>query len=219
MAEKPTSDDVGDIGARIYTVRGQKVLTDFDLAKIYSVTTKRLNEQVKRNAKRFPDDFMFRLTLHEWEDLSSQFASSSSTNRSQIATSPSENKDLRSQNATSSLHGGRRYMPYVFTEHGAVMAANILKSESAIQMSVFVVRAFVKMRTMLNDTRDLARRLAALEKDLTERLDVHESAIVSILQRVMDVIDPPAFPEPPSRKIGFKVKERFSAYGSKGKPG
>ncbi len=110
-------------------------------------------------------------------------------------------------------------MPYVFTEHGAVMAANILKSESAIQMSVFVVRAFVKMRTMLNDTRDLARRLAALEKDLTERLDVHESAIVSILQRVMDVIAPPAFPEPPSRTIGFKVKERFSAYGSKGKTG
>jgi hypothetical protein len=128
MAEKSTSDDVGDIGARIHTVRGQKVLTDFDLAKIYGVTTKRLNEQIKRNAKRFPGDFMFRLTLQEWEDLSSQFASSCSAMRSQIATGPSKNKDLRSQNATSSIHGGRRYMPYVFTEHGAVMAANILKS-------------------------------------------------------------------------------------------
>jgi len=86
------------------------------------------------------------------------------------------------------------------------MAATILKSERAIQMSIFVVRAFVTMRAMLNDTRNLARRLAALEKELTERLDVHESAIVSILQRIMDVIDPPAFPEAPRRKIGFNAK-------------
>jgi hypothetical protein len=86
-------------------------------------------------------------------------------------------------------------------------------------MSVFVVRAFVKMRAMLNNTRKLARRLATLEKELTERLDVHESAIVSILQRVMDVIDPPTFQEPSRRKIGFKVKERSAAYGTEGKTG
>ncbi len=95
------------------------------------------------------------------------------------------------------------------------MAATVLNSPPAVQMSVFVVRAFVKMRGMLNDTRDLARRLAALERELKERLDVHESAIVSILQRVMDIIDPPAFPGPPSKKIGFKVKEQSTKYTAK----
>ena len=96
-------------------------------------------------------------------------------------------------------------MPYVFTEHGAVMAANILNSKRAAQMSVFVVRAFVKMRSVLSDTRELAGKLAALEKELKERLDVHEAAIVTILQRVMDIIDPPALPEPPKKQIGFQA--------------
>jgi hypothetical protein len=191
MDEKPSKDAIEDIGTRIYTIRGQKVLTDFDLAIIYGITTKRLNEQVKRNAKRFPADFMFQLTSNELHALRSQNATSNSTNRSQNATG-------------SQRHRDPRFMPYVFTEHGAVMAANILKSERAIQMSVFVVRAFVKMRAMLNDTRDFALRLEALEKELTERLDVHESAIVGILQRVMDIIEPPTFTEPPRRKIGFK---------------
>jgi hypothetical protein len=92
------------------------------------------------------------------------------------------------------------------------MAANILNSSRAVQMSVFVVRAFVRMRRLLSDTQDLARRLAQLEKELKERLDVHESAIVSILQRVMDVIDPPALPAPPRKSIGFHVKERPARY-------
>jgi hypothetical protein len=105
-----------------------------------------------------------------------------------------------------------------FTEHGAIMAANVLNSPRAVQMSVFVVRAFVKMRGLLGDTRELSRRLTALEQELKERLDVHETAIVSILQRIMDMINPPAPPTPPPRKsIGFHAKERAAKYQVKGK--
>ena len=165
----------------ILTIRGQKVILDSDLAALYGVPTFRFNEAVKRNRKRFPDDFMFQLTTEELAALTSQIAMSK-TGR-----------------------GGRRTLPYAFTEHGAVMAANILHSEKAIQMSVFVVRAFLKMRALLGDKRELARQLAALEKELKQRLDIHEAAIVTILQRVMDIIDPPAEPPPPLKpKIGFK---------------
>jgi hypothetical protein len=163
----------------IYELRGQKVMLDVDLARIYGVPTKRLNEQIKRNRERFPADFAFQLTAKE-------------------------SAALRSQNATSSSHGGRRYLPWVFTEHGAIMAANVLNSARAVQMSVFVVRAFLKMRALLGDKRELAKQLAALEKELKQRLDVHEAAIVTILQRVMDIIEPPALPpEPPKPRIGF----------------
>jgi hypothetical protein len=189
----------------ILTVRGQKVILDADLAFLYGVETKRLNEAVKRNADRFPDDFAFRLIQQEVALLKSQFATSSSdVNRSQIA--------------TGSAHGGRRKLPMVFTEHGAIMAANVLNSPRAVQMSVFVVRAFVRMRGLLGDTRELAGRLAALEKELKERLDVHETAIVDILRRIMDLINPPAPPEPPPRKsIGFHAKERSAKYQVEGK--
>ena len=176
------------IEQRIYTVRGQRVMLDADLAAVYGVLTRNLNKAVKRNADRFPDDFVFQPT-------------------------PQEFINLKFQIGTSSLgHGGRRKPTWVFTEHGAVMAANILNSKRAAQMSVFVVRAFVKMRSVLSDTRELAAKLAALEKDLKERLDVHEAAIVSILQRVMDIIDPPAMPEPPKKQIGFLLKESPARY-------
>lgn len=105
-----------------------------------------------------------------------------------------------------------RKLPWVFTEHGAVMAANILHSERAVQMSVFVVRAFIRMRAALADNRELARKLAALEKEIKARLDVHESAIVDTLQRLMEIIDPPPLPEPPKRQIGFQVKESGRRY-------
>ena len=131
------------IDSMIVTVRGLKVILDRDLAAIYGVPTFRFNEAVKRNRRRFPSDFMFQVTVHELAALTSQIAIS---------------KPGR---------GGRRTLPYAFTEHGAVMAANILRSEKAIQMSVFVVRAFVKMRAMLVAQKDLASKLAALEKTLT----------------------------------------------------
>ena len=173
----------------IYEIRGQKVMLDRDLAAVYGVTTGNLNKAVKRNCDRFPEDFAFQLTRQEVANL-----------RFQIGIS-------------SSRHGGRRYLPYVFTEHGALMAANVLNTRRAAQMSVFVVRAFIKMRVALSDTRELARKLAGLEKELKERLNVHEAAIVTILQRVMDMIDPPALPEPPPRKgIGFQAKEAKARY-------
>jgi phage regulator Rha-like protein len=106
-----------------------------------------------------------------------------------------------------------KYLPYAFTEHGAIMAANVLDSPRAVQMSVFVVRAFIRMRTALADTRELARKLADLERDLKARLDVHESAIVGILQRVMEVLAPPVLPAPrPRRRIGFGVEEARPVY-------
>src|SRR5262245_55053876 len=167
----------------IVTIRGEKVILDVDLARIYGVSVSRLKEQVKRNKDRFPDDFLFRLTKQEWESI----------------------QRLRSQNAIVKKGRGshRKYLPIVFSEHGAIMAANVLNSPRAVQMSVFVIRAFIRMRGMLADNKELARRLAELEKALKKRLDVHETAIVGILQRIMDLIDPPALPEPKKKPIGF----------------
>ena len=177
------SNQLAVITPVIRTLCGQKVILDADLARIYGVTTKRLNEQVKRNAKRFPPDFLFQLTAKEVDSL-----------RSQIATL----KSGRGQH--------RKFLPYAFTENGAVMAANVLNSPAAVRMSVFVVRAFVKMRELLGGTKELAKQLAALEKQLTARLNVHESVIVDVLRRVMDILDPPPLPEPPRRRIGFHVE-------------
>lgn len=184
------------------TIRGQKVILDADLAAIYGVSTKRLNEQVKRNADRFPRDFAFQLTPSEWANVKSQ-AAEPPDNRSQIATGSQKHRDPR-------------FPPQAFTEHGAIMAATVLNSPRAVQMSVFVVRAFVKMRAAFSDNRDLARKLAALEPELKNRLDVHEVAIVEILQRVMAIVDPPPPtpepPEPPHPEIGFHVKEDAVPY-------
>jgi len=169
----------------IRTIRGQKVILDSDLARIYGVTTKRLNEQIKRNADRFPPDFLFQLTDEELESLSSM--------RSQFATAYKRNV---------------RFLPYAFTEHGAIMAANVLNSPEAVRMSVFVVRAFARMRELLGSNKELARQLADLEKKLTARLDAHEVAIIEVLRRVMDILDPappPPKPGPPKRRIGFHV--------------
>ena len=195
MAEELTRYEAGDIGAKIYTVRGHKVIVDFDLAEMYGVTTKRLNEQVRRNEKRFPVDFMFRLTHQEWEDLRSQNATSSSANRSQIATG-------------SQRHRDPRFMPYVFTEHGAVMAANILKSERAIQMSICVVRAFVRLRQMLSASRELANKLHELET----RIAGHDESIGVLFDAIRALMQEP---DKPKRKIGFTAKEKRAGYAVK----
>ena len=172
-----------------------------DLARIYGVSTKRLNEQVKRNKERFPADFAFQLTVKESAAVRSQIATSSSQEAESEESVPN-----RSQIATGSQkHRDPRLRPYAFTEHGAIMAANVLNSARAVQMSVFVVRAFLKMRSLLGDKRELAKQLAALEKELKQRLDIHEAAIVTLLQRVMDIIDPPSPPVAPDKpKIGFR---------------
>ena len=190
-----------DITTLITTVRGKRAILDADLARIYGVPTRRLNEQVRRNTDRFPSDFAFVLTEQEVADLKSQIATSSY-------------KGNRSQFVTSSTHGGRRKLPMVFTEHGAIMAATVLRSKRAIQMSVFVVRAFIRMRQMLIEQRDLARKLAALEKELTARLDIHETAINEILGQIRRLLSPPSGPEPPKKRIGFVVEEPHVPYGS-----
>ena len=191
-SNKLTTDQLGRL---IYEIRSERVMLDSDLASIYGVETKALNRAVKRNRDRFPKDFVFQLTEDEWKNLRYQTGTASSSR---------EHQSLRYQIGTSSSgHGGRRNRPYVFTEHGAIMAANVLNSRRAVQMSVFVVRAFLKMRALLGDKRELAQKLASLEKELKKRLDVHEAVIVTILQRVMDIIDPPVAPEPPKPHIGF----------------
>jgi len=169
------------IEARIHLLRGQRVILDHDLAEIYGIKTRVLNQAVRRNKQKFPVDFMFQLTREE------------------------TNTVLGSRSQTVTLKRGRniKYRPYAFTEHGAIMAANILKSSRAVQMSVFVVRAFIKMRRMLTDNKELAHKLAQLERELKKRLDLHETAIVGILQRIMDLIDPPTGPEPTRRRIGY----------------
>jgi hypothetical protein len=178
----------------IRTIRGQKVILDYDLARIFGVPTHRFNEAIKRNRDRFPDDFLFRLTAEEFKFLTSQSAIlEPSTNLSQFAIGSLKHRDPR-------------HLPYAFTENGAIMAANVLNSPEAVRMSVFVVRAFVQMRDLLGSTKELARQLADLEKKLTARLDVHESVIVDVLRRVMEILDPPPLPpEPPRRRIGFQV--------------
>lgn len=186
---------IDEIGSLIRTIRGQKVILDVDLARIYGVQTRVLNQAVKRNLKRFPNDFLFNLTSQELENMRSQFVIASD-----------RPKAMRSQIVTA-YKRNVRFLPYAFTENGAIMAANVLNSPQAVRMSVFVVRAFVQMRELLGGTKELAKQLAALEKKLTERLDGHEIAIIEILRRVMDILDPPPPPpDPPRPPIGFRVE-------------
>lgn len=175
---KPSTFSIDDV---IHVVRDERVILDADLAKIYGVATKIFNQAVRRNRERFPPDFLLELTATEAESLR--------RSRSQIVTLK------RGQNV--------KYAPFAFTEHGALMAATILNSSEATQMSVFVIRAFIRMRGLLTDTRELAKKLASLETELKSRLDVHETAIVDVLQRVMLLLDPPPGPEVPEKELGF----------------
>jgi hypothetical protein len=162
------------VDAKILVLRRQKVILDTDLAELYGVSVKRLNEQVKRNAGRFPSDFLFRLSRSEHANL-----------RSQIATS-------------SSSHGGRRYLPHAFTEHGAIMAATVLNSTRAIEMSIFVVRAFVRMREALAMNQHIVAKLADIER----RLASHDAEIEELFEAIRELMAPP----PGSRRrIGFAI--------------
>ena len=151
----------------IVVLCGQRVLLDAELAALYGVTTKALNQAVKRNMGRFPEDFVFRVTREEVQIL----------NRSQIVTGSQKHRDTR-------------YAPFAFTEHGAVMAASILKSPLAIDMSVFVVRAFVRLREVLSSNRELAQRFAELEARLGKKLATHDQAIAAILAAIRGLMAP-----------------------------
>jgi hypothetical protein len=177
------------VDALIVEVRGQKALLDADLARIYGVQTRVLNQAVRRNADRFPPDFVIELSREEILRISQSVTS------------------LRKLRFSKQVRA--------FTEHGALMAANVLNSAQAVQMSVFVVRAFIKMRRAFG-AQEMARKLAALEQELKSRLDIHEAAIVDILQRFMKMFEPtPPPPEPPKPQIGFHVKEDAVPYRTK----
>ena len=177
-----TSDrKLASIESAIYLLRGQRVMLDSDLAAIYGTSTMRLNEQFKRNRKRFPDDFAFVLTREEFTNLISQ-------------------------NAISKSHGGRRTPPIAFTEHGAIMLASVLNSEIAIQASIRVVRAFVRLREMVAANAQLASKL----EDLEHRLDSHDEAIVDLFATLKRLLEPP---EPAKRReIGFHLREKAAHY-------
>jgi ORF6N domain len=164
------------ISPLIHEIRGNRVIIDADLAPIYGVPVKALNQAIKRNAERFPEDFAFQLTRSEFDGLRSQFV-------------------------TSKGRGGRRYLPYVFTEHGAIMAANVLNSRQAVQMSVFVVRAFVKLREVLATHKQLADKLTELES----KVGTHDKAIVSIIAAIRGLTEPP---KQNARPIGFRAKRK-----------
>jgi hypothetical protein len=175
-AKVSTANITVRIEQQIRLIRGEKILLDSDLAALYGVTTKRLNEQIRRNLARFPADFMFRLN-------------------------PEEADALRSQSATSKPgRGGRRYMPYAFTEHGAIMAASILNSPRAIDVSVHVVRAFVQLRIVIASNKAIMRRLKEMERKLAN----HDGAIANLMEAIQHLMVPPV---PKRRGIGFVIDE------------
>jgi hypothetical protein len=169
------------IAERIFIVRGQKVILDADLAALYEVPTKQFNQAVKRNLAKFPADFMFALTATEWEALRSQFVTL---------------KNGRGQH--------RKYLPYVFTEHGAIMAATLLNSPRAVEVSVYVVRAFVQLREFLTSNKDLARQLRALELRIEKKLTNHDQAIAGVVATLKQLMSPA---NTTKRRIGFVIDE------------
>ena len=177
-----------DINARILTLREQKVILDSDLARIYGAEVRALLQAVKRNCDRFPEEFVFQLA-------------------------PEELALLRSQTVISKAgRGGRRYLPYAFTEHGALMAATVLNSAQAVKMSLFIIRAFVKMRQNLAANAAILKRLAEIDKTLF----THDAALRDIYQKLRPLLEPP--PAPPKPEIGFHIKEDSVPYRVRRKP-
>ncbi len=167
----------------IRLIRGHKVMLDADLAELYGVDTRVLVQAVKRNSNRFPADFMFQLSVEEA-------------------------KSLRSQSVISKNgRGGRRYLPFVFTEQGVAMLSSVLNSERAVEINIQIMRAFVRLREMIASNKDLARKLDALERKL-ESHDVHIRSLFEAIRQLMTL------PEPKKRKIGFLVEERAARYGT-----
>jgi phage regulator Rha-like protein len=164
---------VESIERKIYLIRGHKVMLDSDLAELYQVPTKALNQAVRRNLDRFPADFMFQLNDEELENL-----------RSQIVTS-------------SGSHGGRRYAPFAFTEHGVAMLSSVLASKRAIQLNILIVRAFIRLREYLATHKDLARKMEDVERTQQEH-SAHIEQIYGCIQRLLEPV-----PEPSKRRMGF----------------
>jgi len=172
MPNKKAIVPIGRIENRILLIRGEKVIIDADLAGFYDVATKRLNEQVKRNVNRFPDDFMFQLTKNE---------------KSEVVANCDHLENLKYS----------RSLPYAFTEHGAIMAASVLNTPRAIEVSVFIVRAFIKLRQFIAGHKELQRKISQIENRLTE----HDEQIVELVNLIKQLLNPK--PPPKKRRIGF----------------
>jgi hypothetical protein len=173
----------------IFLVRGRRVILDLDLASVYRVSTKGLNQAVKRNADRFPTDFAFQLSATELTNLKSQIVTSSSNVNQRLGFN-------RSQIVTGS-HGGTRKPSWVFSEHGALMAANVLRSERAVQMSIFVIRAFVRLREHIAANAAILKRLAEIDTTLLQ----HDAALRDVYRKLQPLLAPPSEPQKP--RIGF----------------
>jgi hypothetical protein len=189
------------IAQSIRFLRGQKIILDFDLAALYDVPAKALNQAVKRNRERFPDDFMFQLDQEETRFLKSRSVTSSgqpveskkiATNRSQFVTGSFKHRETKSR-------------PYAFTEQGVAMLSSVLKSERAVKVNIAIMRAFVKLRETLDSNRELARKFAELE----QRVGKHDDEIAAILDAIRQLMAPP---EKPRREIGFHVREKAPRY-------
>ncbi len=174
MAKSKAIVKVGSIQQRILLIRGEKIIIDADLAEAYGVPTRRLNEQVKRNHERFPEDFMFQLTAEE---------------KAEVIANCDHLDKLKFSKA----------LPYAFTEHGAIMAASVLNSPKAVEVSVFVVRAFVQLREVLAGHKEIAQKIALLERKLGD----HDEQIVVLVEAIKQLMDPK--PPPRIRRIGFNT--------------
>ncbi len=180
----------------IHTVRGRRIVLDSDLAALYGVPTMVFNQAIKRNAARFPTDFLFQLTDEEFARWKLQI----------LISEPEETSRLRSQSVILKPGGRgrhRKYLPWAFTEHGAIMAATILRSPRAVQMSVYVVRAFVRMRDELMSNAVVLKRLAQIDKKLLE----HDIVLRDVVEKLLPLLNAPPEPEPPKRRIGFQATE------------
>lgn len=181
------------IARSIYVLRSHKVMLDRDLAELYRVETRTLNQAVKRNIARFPSDFMFRLSSEEIETIS------------QIVTSSPGQRRSRSQFVTLKRGKNIKYRPYAFTEQGIAMLSSVLNSERAVKVNIAIMRAFVKLRQVLETNRDLAEKFTELEK----RVGKHDEEIAAIMEAIRRLMSPP---EKPPREIGFHVRERAARY-------
>ena len=181
---------------RIYEVRGEKVMLDFDLAQLYEVETRVFNQAIKRNAESFPKDFMFRLTAKEWKNMMSQFVISSETEKVGVKS------NLISQSVISSW-GGRRKLPNVFTEHGVTMLASVLKSLKARKMNITIVRAFIALKKFV----DRNNNVLELVQELKERIGEHDIQLKSIYDALENLLEEKA--DEKSKKISWEERERI----------
>jgi phage regulator Rha-like protein len=205
---------------KIYEIRGHKVMLDYEIAEMFEVETRTLNQAVKRNIERFPEDFMFQLTENEWGMMRSQIATSSGSSalRSQNMTL---NEDiLISQFVTSKANSsqivmssnknrGKSYRPYAFTEHGVTMLASVLRSEKAVKVSIAVVRAFISLKQYIADRKNISKQINSIKDELSERIDEQDVQIIEIYQVLDKLIQDKEEQKPVERNpIGFKTTKK-----------